>query len=333
MRRLSLIFFIALLLISNLPSSAQDESETTPEPPVYTVYVTTQDYSALREGPGQAFARVEIVPPTATLAAIGRTNDARWIQVQYGEKRGWIAAWLLVWSGDMLSLPADGINPVSYVRRRGPMITVAQTMLIYDQEFAAPGQKVDFPAETARVEVTGRLGSGNNYWLQFWYVDRYYWLGAWNLHLAVPGTFFFNVPDASYVYPYGRLLNKVYGGYSLALNTYYSIQNIWNNLASGSSISCDDNPEAVDEGEFSEADLIQEPVFVPAVRALQTAMTRTNSAVSRLQQACALTGSDRFLTTDVVNAALDDLAAAGRNLDLVDILLPPVSNRDPALGG
>jgi hypothetical protein len=333
MRRLSLMLFIVLLLIASLSVAAQDEPEVTPEPPVYTVYVTTQDYSALREGPGQAFARVDVVPAAATIPAIGRTNNADWIQVQFGEKRGWIAAFLLVWSGDMLSLPADGINPVSYIRRRGPMITVAQTMLIYDQQFYAPGQKVDFPAETTRVEVTGRLGSGDNYWLQFWYVDRYYWLGAWNLHLAVPGTFFFNVPDASYVYPYGRLLNKVYGGYGLTLDTYYAIRNIWNNLASGSSISCDNNPELLEEGDYSEADLVLEPVFVPAVRALQTAVTRTNSAVTSLQQACAQTGEDRFLTTDVVNAALADLAEAGRNLDLVDILLPPVSNRDPALGG
>jgi hypothetical protein len=333
MRRQSLLLFIVILLISSLPLAAQDEPETTPEPPVYTVYVTTQDYSALREGPGQAFARIDVVPAALTIPAIGRTNDADWIQVQFGEKRGWIAAFLLVWSGDMLSLPADGINPVSYIRRRGPMITVAQTMLIYDQQFFAPGQKVDFPAETARVEITGRLGSGDNYWLQFWYVDRYYWLGAWNLHLAVPGTFFFNVPDASYVYPYGRLLNKVYSGHSLTLNTYYVTRNIWNNLASGSSISCDDNPETLEESVFSEADLAQEPVFVPAVRALQTAVTSTNSAVNRLLEACTLTGSDRFLTTDVVNAALADLAEAGRNLDLVDIMLPPVSNRDPALGG
>jgi hypothetical protein len=322
---------IVLLLVSLTPVLAQD---ATPEPdPGTGVYVTTQDYSALRKGPSQAFDRIEVIPPAMTLPAIGRTNDARWIQVKVGEESGWIAAWLLVWSGDLLSLPADGVNPVAFVRRRGPTVTVTNTMHIYDQRFFAPGYPVDFPAETARVELTARLGSGKNFWLQFWYGDRYYWLGAWNLHLNVPGAFFTTVPDASYVYPFGRLLGEIYAGYATTSNTHDAINSIWNSLASGQSISCDSNPDAIEGIEFTETDLNQEQIFVPAVRALQTAVKHTNSAIASLEVACASTGSDRFLTTDIVDAALADLAEARRNLDLVNILLPPVSNRDPALGG
>src|SRR5262249_17839737 len=106
-----------------------------------------------------------------------------------------------------------------------------------------------------------------------------------------------------------------------------------NSLATGQSISCDFNPDALKGVEFSEADLILEPVFVPAVRALQTAVTQTNNAITSLNEACSRTGSDRFLTTDIVDEALNNLAEASRNLDLINILLPPVSNRDPALGG
>ncbi|MEO8608353.1 MAG: hypothetical protein ABI690_10745 [Chloroflexota bacterium] len=333
MRRLLLTLLFGLLSLSILPVLAQDQVATEEPLPSTGVYVTTQDYSVLRLGPGQAFARLDIVPPATTLMATGRTTDAHWIQVRFNDQPGWIASWLLVWSGDMLALPADGINPVSFVRRRGPTVTVTNTMYMYDQQFFAPGQRIDFPAETARVEITGRLGSGNNFWLQFWYVDRYYWLGAWNLHLAVPGTFFTTVPDAAYVYPYGRLLGKVYNGYATTVNTYYTISSIWNSLATGQSMSCDSNPGSIKDVEFSETDLILEPVFVPAVRALQTAVTQTNNAIASLDEACARTGSDRFLTTDIVDTALNNLAEASRNLDLIDILLPPVSNRDPALGG
>lgn len=333
MRRLLLILLLAAFSLSLIPVFAQDE-EATPEPtPSTGVYVTTQDFSVFREGPGQAFPRLDVIPPATTLMAIGRTTDAHWVQVRFNNQSGWIASWLLVWSGDLLALPADGVSPVSYIRRRGPMVTVTNKMYIFDQRYFAPGERIDFPADTARVEVTARLGSGNNFWLQFWYVDRYYWLGAWNLHLAVPGTFFTTVPDAAYVYPYGRLLGKIYIGYDMTLDTYYSIYSIWNSLASGQSISCDFKPDPIEGVEFSEADLTLEPIFVPAVRALQTAVTETNSAVARLDEACSRTGSDRFLTTDIVDEALSDLDEASRNLDLINILLPPVSNRDPALGG
>src|SRR5689334_3594846 len=139
MRRLVLICFIGLLSLSILPILAQDQEATEKPPPSTGVYVTTQDYSILRLGPGQAFERVDIIPPATTLMAIGRTTDAHWIQVRFGDQPGWIASWLLVWSGDMLALPADGVNPVSFVRRRGPVATVTNTMFIYDQRFFAPG--------------------------------------------------------------------------------------------------------------------------------------------------------------------------------------------------
>jgi hypothetical protein len=336
MRRLLLVLLVGILATWVVPAWAQEieaTPEATPEPPQTSVYVTTQDYVILRQGPGQGFQRLEIVPPATTLPAIGRTTDAHWIQVYREGQMGWIASRLLIWSGDMLSLPADGINPVSYIRRRGVTITVSKEMFIYDQQYFAPGERIDFPAETARVELTGRLGSGDNFWLQFWYVDRYYWMGAWNLHLNVPGTFFDTVPDASYVYPYGRLFGKVYDGYNSSRDVYFAIGRIWINLASGQSISCDANPEAITDIEFAQSDLDREAIFVPAVRALELAIERTNSAISRLNDACALTGSDRFLTTDMVDDALNDLSEAGRNFDLVNILLSPVSNRDPALGG
>src|SRR5262249_54423701 len=137
MRRVLLVVLALAVVIP--PVLAQDENAEVDDPGT-GVYVTTQDYSALREGPGQAFDRLDIVPPATTLPAIGRTTDAGWIQVRYGNKNGWIAAWLLIWSGDMVSLPADGVNPVSFVRRRGPTVTVSSDMLIYDQRLNGPGE-------------------------------------------------------------------------------------------------------------------------------------------------------------------------------------------------
>lgn len=333
-RMLQMAFVGLLILISllTMPAHAQEAAEITPEPaPDTGVWVTTQDNVALREGPGQAFVRVAVVPSETTIPAIGRTTTGEWIQVYYEGKTGWIAAFLLVWSGDLVGLPADGINPVPFVRKLGPIFTVTNSMAIHNQENFGPGVRVDFPAESAQVEITARLGAGESYWLQFWYSGAYYWLGDWNLHLDVRGSYFDDVPDASYVYPFGRLYGKIAAAYDESIRSYYRIRDLWNSLATGNSISCNNLPTAIVGLEYSQADLDAEAVFIPAVRALEAATSSTNSAIDRLATACGDT--NRFLTTDTVNAALTDLTDARRSFDLLGILLPPIANRDPALGG
>lgn len=319
------------ILFAAMPAAAQD-AEITPEPtPDTGVWVTTQDNVAMREGPGQAFARVGSIPFSTTIPAIGRTTTGDWIQVYYEGKTGWIAAFLLVWSGDLVGLPADGVNPVAFVRRLGPVFTINNTMVIHNQENFGPGVRVNFPVESADVEITARLGAGDSYWLQFWYNGAYYWLGDWNLHLDVTGAYFDDVPDASYVYPFGRLYGKIAAAYDESIQQYYQIEDLWRRLSIGESISCNRIPAEIVGIEYSQADLDSEAVFIPAVRALEAASASTNSAIDRLRTACADT--DRFLTTETVNDALADLTEAQRSFDLLGILLPPIANRDPALGG
>lgn len=323
--------FIALFVA--LPAYAQDATPT-PEPtPDTGIWVTTQDNMVLREGPGLAFARVDGIPFATTLPAIGRTVDGTWIQVYYNGKTGWLNALFLIWSGDMISLPADGINPAPYVRQRGVVFLVNNTMAIYNQENYGPGQPVTFPVESAAVEITARLGAGDSFWLQFWYAGEYYWLGDWNLHLNVSGGYFDDVPDASYVYPFGRLYGKIVQAYETAINRFYAINSLWNTLAGGESITCGSTPANIESTEISQEDLNAEAVFIPTVRALEAAIISTNSAIERLRTACSAGGEDRFLTTETVDAALADLTEAERNFNLLGVLLPPIANRDPALGG
>ncbi|MEP6984000.1 MAG: SH3 domain-containing protein [Chloroflexota bacterium] len=328
MKHIILCLTTLLLIIIAVPALAQDEA--TPEAPSYLAYVTTQDFVTLREGPGTAFKRLDIIPASTTLPAIGRTTDARWIQVIYGEMRGWIAARWLVWSGSMIALPADGVNPAPFIRLIRRQITVTDSMVIFNQVNYLPGQRVTFTAPSATVEVTGRLGSGTEFWLQFFYNGQYYWVGMWNLRYNVPGLTFYNVPDAGYVYPFGRIYEKLVDYYRRAINTYGVIKNIWSDLASGTTASCNFVPKLATSPEIMPSELENEAILIPSMRSLQTAIENTNSAIALFKNACNHEGQNRFLTTETVNQALDFLEIARRNFDLLSDVLPPTANRDPA---
>lgn len=326
------LFCLATILIAILafPVLAQDESQ--PAAPTYVAYVTTQDNVSLREGPGTAFNRLDVVPPATTLPAIGRTTDAAWIQVIYGEKQGWIAARWLVWSGPMMALPADGVNPAPFIRLVRRQITVTDSMVIFDQINYLPGHRIAFPVPSATVEITGRLGSGTEFWLQFFYNGQYYWVGMWNLRYKVSGLTFYNVPDAGYVYPFGRIYEQIVDYFGRTYNTYNDIRAIWFDLAGGNSASCNSIPKPAQVLDISASELETEAVLIPSVRALQTAIENTNAAIDLFKTACNQTGENRFLTTETVNQALNNLETARRNFDLLSDVLLPTANHDPAFG-
>lgn len=324
-RSLFIALLLTLLIVVPVVTQAQEGE------PRYSVYVTTQDYSSLRRGPGVNFERFEILPPATTLPAIGRTTDATWIQVVYGETTGWVFWRLLIWSGNMIELPADGVSPAPFIRLKRPQITVDREMVIYAQRGYGPGDRVEFPAEQATVEVTGRLGYGESFYLQFWYVDRYYWIGNWSLKLADYQAFV-QAPNAGYVYPFGRLYPDLARAYSDSYSTFISINSLWGGLATGQSVSCDSRPEPSQPPDITEADLNTEPIFLPAFRVLEEAIDQTNTAIELLDNACQQTGADRFLTTDIVNQALTTLADADRSFNLLRDLLEPIGNRDPISG-
>jgi len=329
MKRIILCLAILILIVA-VPVVAQDDVKT--PAPTYLAYVTTQDVVSFREGPGTAFKRLDVIPPETTLPAIGRTTDAQWIQVIYGEKRGWIAARWLVWSGPMMALPADGVNPAPYIRLIRRQITVTDSMVIYNQINYLPGQRVAFPVTTATVEVTGRLGSGTEFWLQFFYNGQYYWVGMWNLRYNVPGLTFYNVPDAGYVYPFGRIYEQLVDYFGRTYSTYGAIYNIWQSLASGNSASCNEMPKPAASLAIPSSELETQAVLIPSVRALQTAIDNTNAAIDLFKTACNQKGQARFLTTETVNQALDYLDTARRNFDLLSDILLPTANHDPAFG-
>lgn len=312
------------------------------------VYVTTQDNAALRAGPGQAWDRLAVLPHSTTYRATGRTIDAEWIQVAYegqpetgartdftvdGVTYGWVAYWLLTWTGNILELPIDGMTSVPIARAAGPIIIVGPGIENIYTGTAGPSTRVPNPiTSVVRVEVTGRLGSADSgyFWLQFKYGGEYYWVPTWEV---VEPRGYRDVPDAAYLYPYGRLLIQLRTELFRAQSILNDIGGRWRALAGGQTTTCNSIPAdfVLYESSFDPYDLSLEPLYQPAVEALTNAQASINAALEKFRQVCARTGEDRLVSPEEMNAALVDIEDAERNLTLARTLLVPFQERDPFL--
>ena len=314
------------------------------------VWVTTQDNSRLRSGPGYLFDEITVLPPGTTLRATGRTVDGEWFQVAYegddvpadmrddvmvdGVTYGWIAYWLLIWNGDILELPIDGIETVSYARSMRIVITITPETRYY-RDGIDPSTRVT-PAftEPREVEVTGRIGSasGGYFWIQFRMDGEYFWTASWEV--GIP-TGYRIVPDGSYLYTYGRLLLQLREEISENDAILRSIASRWRRLDSGEQVSCNSIPRRAGIGErnFLESDLLREPIYLAPYQALLAAIDNINEAIRRFEDVCSRTGADRFITPQEVQDALVFVEEAERNMTLAVTLLDPLGDRDPLLYG
>jgi hypothetical protein len=292
------------------------------------VYVTTQDYVSLRQGPGLYFERIAVVPPSETLPAFGRTVTNNWLQVEYNGQRGWIAAYLLVWSGDWFNLPVDGVEPVPFARRTFTTATTNRETPYYPIYTHDPSIRIGTLPPGTTLEITGRFGSSDFIWLQFYRDGQYYWAGAWNFNIeGDPLT----LTDAASVYPYGRLIGQVRSGLLNARPTFSLIRSIWRGIDNRGSGSCIDIPRRARVINFSMSDLEGAPLLAPAARAIQTAIENTNAAIELLEGVCV--GGTRVISRELINEALIYIGEAERAFVLADTLFEPLTERDPLLSG
>lgn len=314
MKRVLLLMLIAFLGI--LPAHAQG------------VYVTTQDYVSLRVGPGQYFDRIAVVPPGETLPALGRTVNNNWIQVEYDGQRGWIAAYLLVWSGDWFNLPVDGVEPAPFARRTFTTATTNRETPYYTIYTHDPSNHLvgTLPPETT-LEITGRFGSSDFIWLQFYRDGQYYWAGAWNFDIDGEPL---NLTDAASVYPYGRLIGKVRNGLLSARSSFTTIRAIWQGIDRNGSGSCAEIPRRARVVDFAPGDMESATLLAPAARAIQTGIDNTNTAIALFEDVCA--GETRVISRELIAEALNHIGEAERAFLIADTLFEPLADRDPLLG-
>ncbi len=327
---------IAFALLIAVPISAQDGAIAVEPPPTATytppdtgVWVTTQDFSSLRTGPSTFFERIAVVDPAVTLPAIGRSADGRWLQVDYNGQQGWIYYALLVWSGDVVQLPIDGLDPNPYVRRLNMVALTTRETPVYRRQVTPSDQIGTIPAGV-RVEMTGRLGEGGFYWVQIEYQEQVYWVGSWNLRVISrsPNAQLF---DTSYLYNYSRVGAQLETDINASYRALNTINGIWVRLAVGESVSCGSIPTFVQTSSTLQADIASLPVFAPLLNSLNSANGHINTAISLFADACSRTGDQFFITQNEVVTALSEIEIAGRDLVLVGSLLTPLQRRDPVL--
>src|SRR5258708_20433773 len=97
------------------------------------VTVTTTVQAKLRNGPGTNYASLADIPVSSVMPAVGRNADNTWIQVNFNNTIGWVAARLLTISGNVNSLPdssgqsAAPVNPTNPVNPPNPQQPLAAT--------------------------------------------------------------------------------------------------------------------------------------------------------------------------------------------------------------
>lgn len=295
------------------------------------VWVTTQDFSSLRAGPGTYWERLAVIPPATTLRAIGRTVQAHWLQVEYGEQHGWISARLLIWSGDWMSLPVDGVDALSFVRRQE--VIMATQDAIYSRPSSRLSDQVTLP-EGCAVEITGRLGSVLPLWLQFRCTNQpgntYYWSIAYNN--PSEGSWL-SLPNLATSYAFGRLLEQINTERRRSAETFFFIRSVWFALDAGQVVSCNAIPDPARTFVYAESDLTQSPIMISVVRAVETWISETNRARELFVQACAGQGVDRVLPPELIQEAMEHVRAADRAEFFLSTLFEPLAGSDPALGG
>lgn len=112
------------------------------------VLATTKGSMNLRDKPGSG-AVIGWVPNGKTVPVLGRDDRAVWILVAYGDKRGWIARWWTIISGDLDTVP------VTDQTGGGTSNEVAPP--------AATPQPSGSTMITARTTMNMRQGPGVNY--------------------------------------------------------------------------------------------------------------------------------------------------------------------------
>lgn len=303
--------------------SAQDEVPA--ETPTAIAYITTQDYVSLRQGPGTGFERLTVVPAAITLPAYGRTSDTGWIQVLYEGQYGWISARYLVWSGEVIDLPVDGVNPHPFVRRAAALGTTTRDTPIY-RRWIVPGEEVGYIPEGSTVELTGRMGGSGFFRFQVRWENELYWVGNWNIRIQ-DGDYL-RLLDLTHLYTYGRLVNQLRQDYHVSSDTFTTISIYWSLLAEGQSVACEPIPQRITR-RLSQEDTAAYPLFGPSVLALDTATGLVNGAISAFEEAC--NTPDFTLTENYIRTQQDNLRTAQQNLIIARGLVEPLAIRDPQL--
>ena len=296
---------------------AQDESSDN------EVYVTTQDLSSLRYLPSKNAERLAIIPPATTLKALGRSSRTDWIQVEYEGQMGWVASWLLVWTGRVIELPIDGMNPPDFIRRTVVSGETFRETPIYREGIDPSTQIGTIPADEF-FEVTGYVGVGERFWVQINHEGQLAWVGSWDVHI-LDGNIS-NTLNGAYRYVYGRANINLERDVTNSVTSLIAIEHIWLRLQNGEHVECSPIPPYAIRATI-DGDIAREPIFTSVAISLDDAIVDVNAMISKFEDIC--TSDSPVVTLEDVTLALDTIDRARRNMTLAQALLNELENRDP----
>jgi len=138
------------------------------------IVATPTDALRLRAGPGTEYATLAIVPRGEPLPVLARNGAGNWIEVRYGDRVGWVAAWFTTIAGDLFSAPV--VESVAPAALTGPVAIPSDVLILR----AGPGTGYAVlgrvPAGAA-LPVQGRSTDGA--WLYVEHTGRRGWIAAW----------------------------------------------------------------------------------------------------------------------------------------------------------
>jgi uncharacterized protein YraI len=333
------VLWITLIDIQNTQAQSADSPTG--------VYVTTRDFTSLRAGSGQHFARLAIIAPSVTMPAFERSIGTRWIKVDYDGQIGWVASWLLNWTGDIFALPEEP----------QPIVESATGVRVITQDFsslrAGPGtswERLAVVPPGVTLPAVGRSPQAR--WIQVEYDGQTGWIAYWLL--AESGDVFTLLVDGINPPPFVRMIGgepariRLSGNltrsrlwilshrYSFLIAPLFNdlvdarakldqIRTVWLSLQSGASVSCASAPEFAVYRRFSEVNFALDIVLKPSTMALENAVAYTNRAIALFSDACA--SNQTFIEPGAVIEALDQIATAQRSFNLAESLLDALESR------
>jgi uncharacterized protein YraI len=131
----------------------------------------------IRATPGINSGVLAIFPSGAQGTAIGRSPGNNWIQMQYQQTTGWVAAWLVVFSGDTSLLPVTTDMQPDPITTNDPVLLFSPYNLNIRAEPNASARilgKLPFGTRVSALQRTS-----NSSWVRIDYNGTQGWVAAW----------------------------------------------------------------------------------------------------------------------------------------------------------
>jgi uncharacterized protein YraI len=131
----------------------------------------------IRSTPGINSAVIGVLPGHEEATAVGRTSGNNWIQIRYQSTTGWVAAWVMVFSGDTALLPVTTEIQPPPASSGGPFVMLSpyNVNVRADPWVSSPILTV-IPFNT-EASATGRNNASS--WVRVRYHDVEGWAAAW----------------------------------------------------------------------------------------------------------------------------------------------------------